>query len=117
MARGDKTCVMCNTPYKYCENCPSKYNPTETWRNIFCCENCRDLYSVYDLWKGGVITDKNAAKSISKLDTSYVDKINPPMRDALLLWKSMGATKKTVSKDTTEASPKKRGRKKNNEVN
>ena len=83
MARDDKTCVMCNKHYKFCESCPSKYNITETWRNIFCSENCRSLYKVYDQIKAGQIADKNAIKAIKKLDISYIQNINDPMKSVL----------------------------------
>lgn len=80
MARDDKTCVMCNKHYKFCESCPSKYNVTETWRNIFCSENCRGLYKIYDRIKSGQITDKEAMKEIKKFDISYLQNINEPMK-------------------------------------
>ena len=80
MARDDKTCVMCNKHYKFCESCPSKYNVTETWRNIFCSENCRGLYKIYDQIKSGQITDKEATKEIKKFDISYLQNINEPMK-------------------------------------
>lgn len=81
----DKTCVICGKAYKYCQSCPYKYNTTETWRNIFCSENCRELYHVYDQLKVGQITDKNAAKSLKKLDISYLSKLNEPMKSVLAL--------------------------------
>lgn len=80
MARDDKTCVMCNKHYKFCESCPSKYNVTETWRNIFCSENCRGLYKIYDRIKSGQVTGKEATKEIKKFDISYLQNINEPMK-------------------------------------
>ena len=85
MARDNKTCVMCNKAYKFCESCPSKYNVTETWRNIFCSENCREIYKIYDKIKAGQITDKNALKELKKWNLSYIQNINDPMKSVLTL--------------------------------
>lgn len=120
MARDDKVCILCNKAYKYCEACPSKYNITETWRNIFCCENCREVYHIYDLMKGGKITDKNAGKSLVKLDMSYKEKFNEPMRSTLALAINAAQSPKKEKeieevKPVDKETPKKRGRKKNSE--
>ena len=85
MINDNKTCVMCGKQYKYCENCPSKYNTTETWRNIFCSEECRELYQIYNGYKGGKITDKQAYKRLSKISTVYLNKIKEPMKSVFNL--------------------------------
>ena len=125
MARDDKVCILCGKAYKYCEACPSKYNVTETWRNIFCSENCREIYGVYDSIKAGLITDKDAGKKLAKFDTSYMDRFNEPMKSALVV--ALNSTVKSqpvkqekkveeIKSENKKETPKKRGRKKNSEV-
>lgn len=125
MARDDKVCILCGKAYKYCEACPSKYNVTETWRNIFCSENCREVYRVYDSIKAGQITDKEAGKKLVRFDTSYIDRFREPMKSVLTV--ALNTAKKTrpikqdkkveeIKIEVEKETPKKRGRKKNSEV-
>lgn len=123
MARDDKTCIVCGKAYKYCEGCPSKYDITQTWRNIFCSENCREVYHVYDSIKAGKLKDEEAGKMLSKYDTSIIFKMREPMKSVLTiaLNSNQKIKKKTASviensNEVDEGAPKKRGRKKNSEV-
>lgn len=83
--KDDKTCVICGKSYKYCESCPSKYNTSETWRNVFCSENCRKLYHICDQFKAGQISEKSANKELKALDISYISALNEPMKSIVLL--------------------------------
>lgn len=137
MLNDNKVCILCNTHYKYCEGCPSKYNVNETWRNIFCSEECRDIYSIYDSLKANKTTDAEAGKMLRKYDASYIERTKEPMKAMLLVAyndkpkaaskaveksiekpvEKKEAVKKTTS-DSTPVAPKKKTRKKKDiEVN
>lgn len=99
--KDDKTCVVCGKAYKYCQSCPSKYNTSETWRNIFCSENCRSIYHIYDQLKAGQISEKNANKELKKLDMSYLDMINESMK-ALITLTIHGTENKNINSDISK---------------
>ena len=110
MANDNRTCVICGTNYKYCGSCPSKYNPQETWRNIFCSENCRELYHIYDDIKSGKKTEKEASKLLKKLDLSHLDTFKEPMKSVFMV--ACNLTEKTDSNETENKSTKIRSRSK-----
>ena len=134
MFNDNKVCILCNAHYKYCEGCPSKYNVNETWRNIFCSEECRDIYSIYDLLKANKTTDAEAGKMLRKYDASFIERTKEPMRAMLLVAyndkpKTQVASKpveKSVekkeevkakaTKTTASTAPKKKGRKKKDDI-
>lgn len=129
MLNDNKVCILCNTHYKYCEGCPSKYNVNETWRNIFCSEECRDIYSIYDLLKANKTTDAEAGKMLRKYDASYIERTKEPMKATLLVAYNdkpkvvskaveKPMEKKEVEKKTssTSTSPKKKTRKKKDDI-
>ena len=129
MLNDNKVCILCNTHYKYCEGCPSKYNVNETWRNIFCSEECRDIYSIYDSLKANKTTDAEAGKMLRKYDASYIERTKEPMKAMLLVAyndkpkvasKSVekSVEKKEVEKKTssTSTAPKKKTRKKKDDI-
>ena len=64
--KGDRTCIVCGTHYKYCPSC-GKDNPTETWRFIYCSENCRDVFKTVEQFKANKLTSVQAAKALSAL--------------------------------------------------
>ncbi len=70
-----RECIVCGTKYKYCRSCSQAYNPTETWRSIYCCENCRSIYHVIDKFRSKKIDAKEAQKQIELLDkpAKYTD--------------------------------------------
>ena len=82
MAQDDRKCILCNSNYKFCLN-STKYDRTETWRNLYCSENCRDLYFLYDKMKSGKIERKVAVKDIKKFDLSKLSAFNEPMKSIL----------------------------------
>ena len=129
MLNDNKVCILCNTHYKYCEGCPSKYNVNETWRNIFCSEECRDIYSIYDSLKANKTTDSEAGKMLRKYDASYIERTKEPMKAMLLVAYNdkpkvapkaveKSVEKKEVEKKTTSTStaPKKKTRKKKDDI-
>lgn len=72
----DRTCLICSAKYNYCSNCGS-YDPTETWRNLFCSKNCKDIFSIVSkCFDDGVISIEQAYIEISDLDLSNKKNFN-----------------------------------------
>ena len=100
MTNDNKVCIICGTHYRYCEGCPTKYNTKETWRNLFCSERCRSTYHIYDWVKAGRMSDKEASKELRKVDASYLESLNEPMKSVLV--GVMNTDKKVVEKPIVE---------------
>lgn len=65
----ERKCIVDLKDYKYCNNC-NEFNPTETWRFLFCCENCRDIYHTVEDCNAGKITADEAKERLEKYDLS-----------------------------------------------
>lgn len=64
MATNNKICVVCGTPYRYCNDCREFLN-YPTWMSMFCSEECFNSYEVMSSFENGQ-TDKETAKKILK---------------------------------------------------
>lgn len=62
MATNNKICVVCGTPYRYCNDCREFLN-YPTWMSMFCSEECFNSYEVMSSYENGKI-DKEEAKTI-----------------------------------------------------
>ena len=62
MAKNNKICVVCNTPYRYCNECREFLN-YPSWMSMFCSEECFKSYETMSSYENGKI-DKEAAKKI-----------------------------------------------------
>ena len=124
--KGLKTCILCEKQYKYCPNCPSKFDSTEVWRNIFCSANCRDVYHIYDYYNAGKLPEKDAVQQLKQLDISYLSSVREPIKSVLSFLSAVNTKPKKVEskevvpkeevKEKKDAAPKKRSyRKKNSE--
>lgn len=62
MAKNNKVCVVCNTPYRFCNDCREFLN-YPSWMSMFCSEECFNSYEVMSSFENGKI-DKEEAKTI-----------------------------------------------------
>ena len=68
----ERKCIVDLKDYRYCNNC-NEFNPTETWRFLFCCENCKDIYHTVEDYNAGKITADEAKDRFEKYDLSGLD--------------------------------------------
>ena len=62
MAKNNKICVVCNTPYRYCNDCREFLN-YPSWMSMFCSEECLRSYEIMSSYENGQ-TDKETARKI-----------------------------------------------------
>lgn len=62
MAKNNKICVVCNTPYRYCNDCREFLN-YPSWMSMFCSEECLRSYEIMSSYESGQ-TDKETARKI-----------------------------------------------------
>lgn len=62
MAKNNKVCVVCNTPYRFCNDCREFLN-YPSWMSMFCSEECLKAYETMSSYENGKI-DKEEAKEI-----------------------------------------------------
>ena len=62
MAKNNKVCVVCNTPYRFCNDCREFLN-YPSWMSMFCSEECLKAYEIMSSYENGKI-DKEEAKTI-----------------------------------------------------
>lgn len=73
MVNNLRTCEICGTKYKYCNNC-GEYQNYPRWMFLFHDENCRDIWSAINAYRAGTNTAYEAKKRLEKLDiTNVVD--------------------------------------------
>lgn len=68
----ERKCIVDLKDYRYCNHC-NEFNPTETWRFLFCCENCRDIYHTVEDYNSGKLTADEAKERFEKYDLSGLD--------------------------------------------
>lgn len=72
MVKNNRTCIICNKPYRYCGNCQGDAGKP-SWYLIFHGQNCYDVYETCVAYRDEVINKKEAYDRISKLDLSDLD--------------------------------------------
>lgn len=65
MATNNKICVVCGTPYRYCNDCREFLN-YPTWMSMFCSEECFNSYEVMSSFENGKINKEEAKTILSK---------------------------------------------------
>lgn len=71
-----RKCIICGTKYEYCRNC-SRYNPEETWRNLFCSENCMNIFNIVSKCNDTKeLTVQEAYNELSKADLTKKSQFN-----------------------------------------
>ena len=85
MDRKLRTCVVCNTIYRYCNKCKED-EKKPLWYFSFCSPQCHDIYEVTSSFEDGRVTALEAQKILENLDllkvnesTSYKDSIKKIM--------------------------------------
>lgn len=68
MAKNNKICVVCNTPYRYCNNCSDFIN-YPSWMSMFCSEECIDAYQIMSDFENNKISKEQAKIKLIK----YID--------------------------------------------
>ena len=66
-----KTCSICGTEYKYCNNCKSDINQPR-WKFLFDKENCKNIWEIINGYKTNALDAEAAKKALDKCDTSKV---------------------------------------------
>lgn len=69
MANNSKKCEICNTSYKYCNNC-GEYKDYPRWMFLFHDENCKNIWSAINAYRAKEKTAYEAKKELEKLDLS-----------------------------------------------
>ena len=72
MGKLNKTCLVCQTPYRYCYTCPTDLqNPS--WKNLFDTEQCKEIFNILSKNGQGIITDDEAKELLDNCDLSQKD--------------------------------------------
>lgn len=71
----NKTCLVCNTAYKYCYGCPADIkNPS--WMMLFDKQECREIFNTLTAETQNLITKEEAKEKLKKydLDNMFIKK-------------------------------------------
>ena len=74
-----KTCSICGTEYKYCNNCKSDMCQPR-WKFLFDKENCKNIWEIINGYKTYALDANAAKKALDKCDTS---KLTPNVRKTI----------------------------------
>lgn len=77
----NKICVVCNTPYHYCDNCTSKENNGYSF--LFDSKGCNDLWEVFNAYRTHSIDANEALKRLQQCDLSKEESFKPVWKELL----------------------------------
>lgn len=69
MAKNNKICVVCGTPYRYCNEC-REFLKYPSWMSMFCSEECLKSYEVMSSYENGKIVKEDAKKILNEFRNS-----------------------------------------------
>lgn len=98
MKKKTRTCAVCRTQYKYCNQCEEDAKKP-TWYFTFCSENCHDLYGILSAFEGGRVSEVDAKNKLSKLDLSNKENFGESYKETLKKIFVEKYTKKNKKKD------------------
>lgn len=80
--KNNKTCIICNKEYHYCNNC-NKGRVNKPWMELFDTENCSNIFDMCIRYRDNIITSKEAYEQIKTFDLSDIDNFAENVRNTI----------------------------------
>lgn len=83
MTKHIRKCVVSkNHEYEYCSKC-QKFDPKETWRNMFCSLNCKKIFNIVMKYKDGIISQDQAFSELADCDLNNLNEFNSDIKNII----------------------------------
>ena len=83
MAEKNRTCIVCQTKYRWCGNCSDNANQKETWRHLYCSKNCMKIFNILSEYTFKHIDEQQAKNKLKDVDLSKLDGFRKDFKDQI----------------------------------